>query len=85
MVDEKGEKSYCLHPWAGPLGGQESSGFTQSAWKLGKKMQMNLFTKQKQTHRFREEIYREGKGGGVWDWDMHNTVYKTDNQQGPTV
>ena len=47
-------------------------GFTHSAWELGKKIQMNLFTKQKQTHRFRDEIYQEGKGGernrwGVWD------------------
>ena len=38
MVDEKGENSYCRHPWAGPLGGQESRGFTHSAWELGKKI-----------------------------------------------
>ena len=22
---------------------------------------------------------------GVWDWHMHTTIYKIDNQQGPTV
>ena len=63
MVDEKGEKSYCLHPWAGPLGGQESSGFTHSAWKLGKKMQMNLFTKQKQTQDLEKKFTGRGKVG----------------------
>ena len=32
-----------------------------------KKIQMNLFTKQKQTHRHRKQIYgnRRGKGGGI--------------------
>ena len=34
-------------------------------WNLKKKMiQMNLFTKQKQTHRLREPTY--GYGGGGW-------------------
>ena len=32
----------------------------------------------------------KGKGGwtdrlGVWDWHIHTTIFKTDNQQGPTV
>ena len=31
----------------------------------------------------------KGKGGrgklGVWDWHIHTTMYKIDNQQGPTV
>ena len=35
-------------------------------WKLKKMMQMNLFTKQKQTHRFRKQIYdyQRGRQGG---------------------
>ena len=57
-------------------------------------IQMNLFTKQKQTHRHRKQTYgyqrgKVGGGGmdklGVWDWHIHTTVFKTDNQQGPTV
>ena len=31
----------------------------------------------------------QGKGGmdalGVWDYHIHTTIYKIDNQQGPTV
>ena len=30
-----------------------------------------------------------GKGGGdrsgVWDWHVHTTTFKIDNQQGPTL
>ena len=58
-------------------------------------IQMNLFTKQKQTHRLRKQTHgsQRGKilGGvgrdnlGVWDWHVHTTVFKIDNQQGPTV
>ena len=54
-------------------------------------IQMNLSTKQKQTHRHRKQTYGypRGKGGrdklGVWDEQIHTTVYKTDKQQGPTV
>ena len=42
-------------------------------WNLKKIVQMNLFTKQKQTHRHRKQTYgyqRESRGGinwGVWD------------------
>ena len=42
-------------------------------WNLKKMIQMNLFTKQKQTHRFRKQTsgYQRGKEGrdklGVWD------------------
>ena len=42
-------------------------------WNLQKRIQMNLFTKQKQTHRHRKQIYgyQRGKGGrdklGSWD------------------
>ena len=54
---------------------------------------MNLFTKQKQTHRLQSQTYgyQRGKVGGrryrleVQDQHIHSTVYKTDNQQGPTV
>ena len=55
-------------------------------------IQMNLFTKQKQTHRLREPTYGyQGRrvGGrdrvGVWDWHVHTAVFKIDNQKGPTV
>ena len=45
---------------------------------------MNLFIKQKQTHRLRERIYgyQEGRVGGR-DWDLHvyTTIFKIDNQQ----
>ena len=59
-----------------------------------KMIQMNLFTKQKHTHRFWKQTYSyqlpKGKGGGgdklrVWDWHIHTTIYKIDNQQGSTV
>ena len=43
-------------------------------WNLKKKIQMNLFTKQKQTYRLRKQVYgyQRGKVGrkdrlGVWD------------------
>ena len=54
-------------------------------------IQMNLFIKQKPTHRHRKQTYvsQRGKGGrdklGVWDEQKHTTVYKIDKQQGPTV
>ena len=55
-------------------------------------MQMNLFTKQKQTHRLREQTYCYQVGRGGWggiDWesgiDIHTGILKTDNQRGPTV
>ena len=50
-------------------------------WNLKKIVQMNLFTKQKQTHRFRERTYgyrEEGWGEGI-DWefgiDMYTQLY----------
>ena len=53
---------------------------------------MNLFTKQKQTHRRRKQTYgyQRGKGvrrdkSGVWDQQTQTTTYKIDKQQGPTV
>ena len=60
-----------------------------------KTIQMNLFTKQKHTHRLWKQTYsyQRGKGErwrggdklGVWDWHIHTTIYKTDNQQESTV
>ena len=53
-------------------------------------MQMNLFTKQKQTHRLREETYgyHGGRVGemdrlGFGDWHIHTATFKIYNQQGP--
>ena len=54
-------------------------------------IQVNLFIKQKQTHRLREQTddYRGKSGGrdrlGVWDWQVHTAIFKIDNQQRPTV
>ena len=55
-------------------------------------IQMNLFTKQKQTQRLREWTcgYQwgrvEGKNRlGVWNWYVHTAIFKIDNQQGPAV
>ena len=57
-----------------------------------KKIRMNLFTKQEQTHRLKEQTYGyqgiwlEGKSRlGVWDWHVHTAIFKIDNQQGPTI
>ena len=59
---------------------------------LKKMIQLNSFTKQKQTHRHRERTYgyQRGKDGGrgrlgVWDWHVHTAIFKIDNQQGPIV
>ena len=41
---------------------------------LKKVIQMNLFTKQKQTHRLRERTRGEGWGGGI-DWDSGIDIY----------
>ena len=52
---------------------------------------MNLFTKQKQTHRHRKQNYgyQRGKGDrdklGVWDKQIHTIIYKIDKQQEFTV
>ena len=55
-------------------------------------IQMNLFTKQIQTHRLREWTYGYQGGRvagrdrlGVWDWQVHTDTFKVGNQQGPTV
>ena len=51
---------------------------------------MNLYTKQKQTYRHRKETYgyQRGRGEdklGVWNSQIHPTMYKIGNQQGPPV
>ena len=51
---------------------------------------MNLFTKQKQTHIENKLMITKGGRGrrdklGVWDEQIHTTIYKIDKQQGPTV
>ena len=53
---------------------------------------MNISTKQKQTHRHREQTCGcQGGGGwereglGVWDQQMQTIIYRTDKQQSPTV
>ena len=54
---------------------------------------MNLFTKQKQTHRLQSQTYGYQRGKvagrryklGVWDPHIQSTICKIDNQQGPTV
>ena len=54
-------------------------------------IQMNLFTKQKETHRLREQIYGYqgvkvvGKDRlADWDGHIHTVIFKMDNQQEPT-
>ena len=57
--------------------------------------QMNLFIKnktteliykyQKQTHDYQTENVAGRVKAGAWDEHTHTTIYKIDNQQGPTV
>ena len=49
-------------------------------------VQMNLFMKQKQTHRLREWIYAcqgvrmsRRDSYGVWDQHVHSAIFKMDN------
>ena len=52
---------------------------------------MNLYTRQKQTQTHSKQTYGYQRGKetsdklGVWNEQIHTTIYKTDNQQGPTV
>ena len=53
---------------------------------------MNLFTKQKQTHRLREQIYGCQRGRvrwrdskRVWKGHVHIAAFKIDNQQASSV
>ena len=51
-----------------------------------KMIQMNLFTRQKQTHRLREWIYGCQKEQTVAEFGINMpTLFKTDNHPGPTV
>ena len=48
-------------------------------------IQMNLFTKQKQTHRLQKQtyVYQRGRDGlGVLYWQMNIFVYRMDDQWG---
>ena len=54
-------------------------------WNLIKMMQKNLFTKQKQTQWFQNQIYGYKRGNVKgrdkmrgWDWHIHATIYKID-------
>ena len=54
--------------------------------------QINLFIKQKQTHRLRERTFGyqgekdEGRDSqGVWDGHVHTAIFKMNNQQRPTI
>ena len=53
---------------------------------------MNISTKQKQTHKYREQTCGCQGGGewgeeglGVWGQQMQTIIYRMDKQQGPTV
>ena len=50
---------------------------------------MNLFTKQTHRHQKQTNGYQRERVGrdkiGIWDQQIHTTVYKIDNHQGPTV
>lgn len=50
---------------------------------------MSYFTKQKETHRLKEQTCGcQGEGGerdrGAWYQCVHTAIFKTGNQQGPT-
>ena len=77
---------YAPNGWIGDYD-TKSDGERQIPWyclytESKKVIQMNLFTKQKQTHRLREQIYsywRKGGGRdrlGVWDWHIHTAIFK---------
>ena len=52
---------------------------TAYMWNTKKMVQINLFTQQKQSHRWRKQTYdyQWQKGGiwGDWDWYIHTTIY----------
>ena len=71
---------------------EKDKGYMISQVESKKMIQMNLFPKQKETHRLQKQTYgyQRGKVGrrdklGVWDSHIHSTIYEIDNQQGPTV
>ena len=50
-------------------------------------IQMNLLTKQKETHRLRKQTHGcQGKGWlGLWEDNIQTVIFKMYNQQKPTV
>ena len=56
---------------------------------LQKMIQMNLFTKYKQTHGLSKQSYGYQRAGRdklrVWNEQIYTTIYVLDNQQGPTA
>ena len=52
-----------------------------------KMIQVNIFTKQKKTHRLREFMVMQWRRDRlrVWNWYIHIVTFKIDNQQRPTV
>ena len=69
-----------------------SYGITHIWYLIFTMMQMNLFTEQKQTYRYKNKhmfIRRETRSGRGklrgWDEQAHTAVYKIDNKQEPTV
>ena len=62
-------------------------------WNLVFKNDTNeLFTKQKQTHRYKKQTYGYQMGNvagrnksGVWGEEIQTTIYKIDKQQGSTI
>ena len=55
-------------------------------------MQMNIFTKQKQTYRLKEQtyVYQGLEWGqqdrwGIWDWQVHTALLENYNKQGPIM
>jgi len=59
---------------------------------LNEKIQMNSFTKQKQTYKYEKQNLwlPKGKGGernksGAWDEHIYTTICKKDDRRGPTA
>ena len=60
--------------------------------KKKKKIQMNLFTKQKQTYRYQKQTYGYQRGNlgwqdklGVQDCYTHTRMHRIENQQGTII
>ena len=79
----------CLTEWSKSDREQQMSYITymQNLTKSNKKreiIQMNLFTKQKDSHRCKTNLWlpvRKGERNksGNWDWHINRTIYKIDN------
>ena len=62
---------------------RETSDDITYMWNVKKRIQMNFFAEQKQTHRLKNlwlpKKTGEGRGRdglGVWDWHRHTGIYK---------